>query len=99
MTVKQSGSTVSDADAAVLHALGEPNRLRIVTVLIAEGERACGTFPVTVGASTLSHHFKILREAKVIEQRADGQRKVNSLHPEFLARFGGLVADLSARRD
>jgi DNA-binding transcriptional ArsR family regulator len=35
-----------------------------------ESERACGTFPVDVAPSTLTHHFRVLREADVIRQAA-----------------------------
>ena len=49
--------------AAVLNALSDPVRLRIVEALAAGGEQACGAIPLPVSASTRSHHFKILREA------------------------------------
>jgi len=64
---------------AVLHALADPTRLTIVRVLAADGERACGTFPVDVAPSTLSHHFRVLREAGVIRQRDDGNRRWTAL--------------------
>lgn len=81
--------------AAVFHALGDPNRLAIVRQLLADAEKACGSFDVDVTASTLSHHFKVLREARVIEQRADGYRKLNTIHPFLRAHFPGLLADLA----
>jgi DNA-binding transcriptional ArsR family regulator len=63
----------------VLHALADPTRLTIVRVLSAEPERACGTFPVDVAPSTLSHHFRVLREAGVIRFREDGNRRWSML--------------------
>ncbi|MDX6565941.1 MAG: hypothetical protein QOE10_1603, partial [Gaiellales bacterium] len=42
--------------------------------------------------STATHHFRVLREAGVIEQRLDGNRKLNTLRREALeARFPGLL--------
>jgi DNA-binding transcriptional ArsR family regulator len=64
---------------AVLHALSDTTRLAIVRTLAESGERPCGTFPVEVSPSTLSHHFRVLREAGVIYQRDDGTRRWSSL--------------------
>lgn len=79
---------------AVLHALADPTRLAIVETLAREtGGRACGTFPVEVAPSTLSHHFKVLREAGVIHQEERGNRRWTSLRDEELeSRFPGLLA-------
>ncbi|NUU07889.1 metalloregulator ArsR/SmtB family transcription factor [Leifsonia sp. C5G2] len=76
----------------VLHALSDPTRMTIVRTLWASPERACGTFDVDVAPSTLSHHFKVLREAGVIRQREDGNRRWTSLRDDELAsRFPGLL--------
>ena len=86
----------------VLHALADPTRLTIVRTLAADPERACGTFPVAVAPSTLSHHFKVLREAGVIRQREQGTRRWTTLRRADLDdRFPGLVDAVlgSADRD
>ncbi len=76
----------------VLHALSDPTRLTIVSTLVAHGEQACGTFPVSVSPSTLSHHFRVLREAGVIHQREDGSRRFTSLRrAELDQRYPGLI--------
>jgi DNA-binding transcriptional ArsR family regulator len=79
--------------AAVLHALSDPQRLRIVQTLATDPEpRPCGTFGLEISKSTLTHHFRVLREAGVIEQRTDGTAKFNSLRREDLEeRFPGLL--------
>src|SRR5947209_7549724 len=59
----------------VLHALADPTRMTIVQALQVDAELACGTFPVDVAPSTLTHHFRVLRDAGVIRQRDDGQRR------------------------
>ena len=88
--------------AAVLHALSDPVRLMMVRGLaeVAEG-RSCGSFDVPVTKSTCTHHFKVLREAGVIQQRQEGTRRVNTLREEDLeARFPGLLGTiLQAARD
>jgi DNA-binding transcriptional ArsR family regulator len=76
----------------VLHALSDPTRMIIVQTLRADPERACGTFPVDVVASTLTHHFRVLRESGVIHQRDDGNRRWTTLrHEDLQARFPGLL--------
>jgi DNA-binding transcriptional ArsR family regulator len=76
----------------ILHALSDPTRMTVVLTLRASPERACGTFPVEVAPSTLTHHFRVLREAGIIRQREDGNRRWTMLRDEDLAaRFPGLL--------
>jgi DNA-binding transcriptional ArsR family regulator len=77
---------------AVLHALSDPHRLEIVRRLDDEGPRPCGTFGFEISKSTMTHHFRTLREAGVIEQVRDGTTKLTSLRRDDLdARFPGLL--------
>ncbi|MDX6643275.1 MAG: hypothetical protein QOD76_1237 [Solirubrobacteraceae bacterium] len=78
---------------ALLHALSDPQRLRIVRLLAEDSApRRCGSFGLDITKSTLTHHFRVLREAGVIEQRIDGTAKLNSLRREDLdSRFPGLL--------
>ncbi|WP_280397834.1 ArsR/SmtB family transcription factor [Nocardia carnea] len=76
----------------VLHALADPTRRRIVRMLIEEGDRPCGTFGLGVAPSTLSHHFKALRNAGLIRQFDSGRQRMNTLRiAELETRFPGLV--------
>jgi DNA-binding transcriptional ArsR family regulator len=78
--------------AAVLHALSDPMRLRIVAGLAAQDDRTCKSFDLPVTKSTCTHHFRVLREAGVIRQRLEGTTKLNSLRRADLdARFPGLL--------
>jgi len=79
---------------AVLHALSDPVRLKMVAALAgAEKERTCGSISVPVSKSTCTHHFRVLREAGVIHQRQEGTTRLNTLRREDLeARFPGLLA-------
>jgi DNA-binding transcriptional ArsR family regulator len=77
-----------------LAALADPVRLTLVRELAAsqDWERACGSFDVPVRKAALSHHFAVLREAGLIEQRDSGARRVNRLRrAEFDERFPGLL--------
>jgi DNA-binding transcriptional ArsR family regulator len=78
---------------AVLHALSDPVRLRIVaTLAAADDEKHCGSFDLPVTKSTCTHHFRVLREAGLIHQRQEGTTRLNKLRRDDLeARFPGLV--------
>ena len=78
---------------AVLHALSDPHRLEIVRRLDQEDEpRPCGTFGFDISKSTMTHHFRTLREAGVIRQERQGTTKMTELRREDLdARFPGLL--------
>jgi DNA-binding transcriptional ArsR family regulator len=79
--------------SAVLHALSDPHRLEMVRRLAEDTEpRPCGTFGFDISKSTMTHHFRTLREAGVIEQQKEGTTKLTALRREDLdARFPGLL--------
>ncbi|PZD74011.1 hypothetical protein C1752_01805 [Acaryochloris thomasi RCC1774] len=78
--------------AGVLYALGDPVRLQVVQQLAADGELTCNAFDCDVAKSTMSHHFKILRESGVIRSRKEGTQHVNSLRQDELQElFPGLL--------
>jgi DNA-binding transcriptional ArsR family regulator len=78
---------------AVLHALSDPIRLKIVTALDSRSEECpTGSFEVPVSKSTCTHHFRVLREAGVVRQRPEGTARLNTLRRDDLdARFPGLL--------
>lgn len=64
----------------LLQALADPVRLSLVRDLASSTEpRPCGSLIQSVTKSTLSHHFRVLREAGIIEMRVEGTRKLTSL--------------------
>ena len=84
----------------VLRALSDRTRLAIVRELWTSPEKACGTFDVDVATSTLTHHFRILREAGIIAQRPEGTRKLTSLRVAALdAAYPGLLDSLFGRHE
>ncbi|MGD0455817.1 MAG: helix-turn-helix transcriptional regulator [Solirubrobacteraceae bacterium] len=78
---------------AILHALSDPHRLRIVRELSRDpAPRPCGSFALQVSKSTSTHHFRVLREAGVIAQQEVGTSRLTSLRREDLdERFPGLL--------
>jgi len=78
--------------SAVLHALSDPARLAIVRRLAEGDEWACGTFDLGLSKPTLSHHFRVLREAGVVKTRPEGRKRLLSLRMDDLNdRFPGLL--------
>ena len=76
----------------VLHALSDPVRLEIVRTLAEREEQACSALEASVSKSTLSHHFRVLRESGVLTIRREGKELLNSIRVEDLdARFPGLL--------
>ncbi|MGB5959198.1 MAG: helix-turn-helix domain-containing protein [Coleofasciculaceae cyanobacterium] len=88
--------------AGVLYALGDPIRLEIVRLLATKGEQPCAGFDFVIvsgntqkaiAKSTMSHHFRVLRESGVLYCRKEGTQHINSLRREELdANFPGLMA-------
>jgi DNA-binding transcriptional ArsR family regulator len=79
--------------SAVLHALSDPQRRGIVAELAAdEMPRPCSSFAPAISKSTRTHHFRVLREAGLIEQWKEGTSKMSRLRRDDVdARFPGLL--------
>ncbi|MEH1965979.1 MULTISPECIES: ArsR/SmtB family transcription factor [unclassified Nostoc] len=76
----------------VLYALGDPVRLEIVRLLATEGEQCCARFDFAIAKSTMSNHFKILRESGIVFTRKEGTQHINILRREDLEMlFPGLL--------
>ncbi|MBS1882004.1 MAG: helix-turn-helix transcriptional regulator [Actinobacteria bacterium] len=79
--------------SAVLHALSDPQRRGIVAELAAsEQPRPCGSYAPNITKSTRTHHFRVLRDAGLIEQWKEGTLKMSRLRRDDIdARFPGLL--------
>lgn len=78
--------------AGVLYALGDPVRLEIVRQLAVTGEQCCAGFDFAIAKSTMSNHFKILRESGVVLTRKEGTQHINTLRRNDLeVLFPGLL--------
>lgn len=67
-------------------ALSDQTRMSIVEQLIAQGELPAGDLApgAAISAPAVSRHLKVLREAGLVTQRADGTKRLYSARPEGL---------------
>jgi DNA-binding transcriptional ArsR family regulator len=78
--------------SAVFHAMSDPVRLEIVRKLAHHGEHAYAAFDFGLSRATLSHHFRVLREAGLTRTRVEGKQRFVELRAADLeARFPGLL--------
>lgn len=84
----------------ILHALSDPVRVEIFMQLIdADCTQNCAAF-LNVGQtqlpkSTLSHHFKVLREAGLVHSERHGVELLNrSRCAEFKPVFGPMIGEI-----
>lgn len=71
-------------------ALGHPVRLAIVERLLRKGEQSAGELVKAhrMSAPAMSHHFRLLREAGILSQRVDAQRRLYTVRPEAMRAIG-----------
>lgn len=82
----------------LFHALSDPVRLEIVRHLARVAEATCGELDGGRPKSSMSHHFRILREAGLVHTRVAGTVHQNTLRRvELEARFPGLIAAVLAQ--
>ena len=94
------GEPIDEATAAglaqVFKALGDPVRLRLVSLIGArQGGEVCvcdltSAFDLT--QPTISHHLKVLREAGLIDSERRGTWVYYRLVPESLGRVAALLS-------
>jgi DNA-binding transcriptional ArsR family regulator len=78
---------------AVLYALSDEVRLGIIRQLAERGESPCGVFEIDRPKSSLSHHFRVLRESGLVSTRRSGTVLLNTLRREEIeTRFPGLIS-------
>jgi DNA-binding transcriptional ArsR family regulator len=71
----------------IMYALADPTRLEIVSLLANAGRRmTCGELDLNRPKSSMSHHFKILRSAGLVETVVEGTEHMNSLRYEEIER-------------
>jgi DNA-binding transcriptional ArsR family regulator len=89
------------ATAAVFDALGDPNRLRIVTELCSSGPRStlqvAQSVPLSRQAAT--KHLELLQAAGVVDSAKHGRERIWTVQPESLKASGDYLAALSGRWD
>lgn len=79
----------------IFYALSDPIRLEIIQTLLEREEISCGSCKSPLSKSTMSHHFKVLRESGLIEKRSEGKVHYLSLRRiEIETRLPGLLITL-----
>ena len=72
-----------EEEAKIFKAFCDPNRLKILDILKSGEHCACKLLDILeVSQSTLSHHMKILADAKIVNVRKDGKWSHYSLSDE-----------------
>ena len=81
------------AALAALQVLAEPRRLAILD-LLREGERPVGELVDRLGVSqpAVSKHLRVLRDAGLVDVRADAQRRLYRVRPEPLVELDDWLA-------
>jgi DNA-binding transcriptional ArsR family regulator len=86
--------------ARVLYALSDPVRLDVVRRLDRSGTATCAELDCGRPKSSMSHHFRVLRDSGVVRTRTDGTAHMNELRREELDRlFPGLLDSVLAVRE
>ncbi|MEJ8473364.1 ArsR/SmtB family transcription factor [Roseibium algae] len=80
---------------SVLSALADPMRRKVIRELVlakAGTERTCASFNLPVSKATLTHHFRILRQAGLVRQVNRGNSRAATLRrSELETKFPGLL--------
>ncbi|GAA2341710.1 metalloregulator ArsR/SmtB family transcription factor [Saccharopolyspora halophila] len=96
LSAEQSGAL-----AASFKALGDPVRLRLLSLIAAhEGGEACvcdlsGAFELS--GPTISHHLKVLREAGLIRSERRATWVYHSVVPDALRQLSSVLGPATAR--
>ena len=87
-THRNSSVTLGAIDASALpgdpfDALGDPNR-RAIVELLAAGDRSVQELAdaLPISRPAVSRHLRLLRDAGLVTERAEGTRRVHRLHDE-----------------
>lgn len=71
----------------IMYALADPTRLEIIALLAKAGKKlTCGEINLNRPKSSMSHHFKILRGAGLVQTLIEGTEHMNSLRLEEIEK-------------
>jgi ArsR family transcriptional regulator len=85
-----------DPDIRLLSALADPARLAIVRQLATDSETCACDFTdcCNVAQPTVSHHLRVLREARIVTSERRGQNIFYRLDPDAARRLGAIAGSL-----
>jgi DNA-binding transcriptional ArsR family regulator len=78
----------------IMYALADPTRLEIIALLSKAGKKlTCGEINLNRPKSSMSHHFKILRGAGLVQTLIEGTEHMNSLRLEEIEqKYPGVLS-------
>jgi len=90
LTAEQAGEV-----APVFKALGDPVRLRLLSMIVSAGDEVCvcdltGAFELS--GPTISHHLKVLRETGLVDCERRGTWVYYWAEPNRLQWLSGILA-------
>ena len=89
--------TAVDAPTALLKALGEPNRWRIVELLSCEELCVCHLAEdLDLAQPLVSHHLKVLRDAGLVESEKHRQWTYYRLRRDVLDELAGRLGAITS---
>ncbi|WP_372885710.1 ArsR/SmtB family transcription factor [Shimia sp.] len=76
-------------------ALADDTRLRIVERLMADGELPAGALVehAAISGPAISRHLRVLREAGLISQRAEGNKRYYAVRPQSIQAIARWTLD------
>jgi DNA-binding transcriptional ArsR family regulator len=84
----------------IFYALSDPVRLEIVRCLSRVAEATCGELDGGRPKSSMSHHFRILRDAGLVHTHVAGTVHQNTLRrAELEVRFPGLLSAILVQKE
>ena len=96
LTGQPLGEAAAAGLARIFRALGDPVRLRLVSLIGAhQGGEVCVcdlTSAFSLTQPTISHHLRVLREAGIIDSERRGTWVYYRLVPAALERMGALLS-------
>jgi len=98
MTSLHSRLTMNRSEVEkISKALADKTRLRIFEAISATDHMNCGEIVSMRGVTpaTVSHHLKVLSEAKLIACQREGQFVYSQAIPETIAAYSGALAKIS----
>ena len=79
-------------DAKLFKALSDENRLQILAQLNAEEKCACVLLEkLAISQPTLSHHMRVLVDARLVECRKEGKWMYYSLRRGAMEELSGII--------
>jgi len=87
--------------AAMFKALGDPVRLRLLSLIASRDEICvCDLTPAfELSQPTISHHLKLLRQAGLVDSERRGTWVYYRVRPETTDRMAALLSNVRAERE